>query len=167
MAITIKTDIENAVRTIMSADANFNAVQAFFRGVPLAVPLQYYPYCEIIITNWVNLELLTGNFQIREYRGQVRFWAKAQDMPGVTTRSGDVASYKVVQELCDAFVYRFGLAANKTLGGLTFTGTIQGHVQHFEPFGGLYGYEERDTRPNNIDNFGIVDFSCRTSERMV
>lgn len=167
MAITVKTDIENAIRTIMLADSEFNRLKAIFRGVPLKVPLQFYPYAEIVITNWVNHDLLTGGFQVREYRGQARFWDKAQDMPEVVARAANVDSYVVIQELVDAFVYRFTLSANKTLGGLTFSGTPQGHVQAFEPFGGLYGYEDRETKPNNIDNFGIVDFSCRTLERMV
>lgn len=164
-----KEEIENAIIDAMLAESALDDLLAVYRGMPLMVPQQFYPFAEVLIEQERTARTLTGNVHERVYEGVITFNVRVQDAPQVVARKATVASYVTVQNLVDAAVELFKRTANRDLGGLTFT---NGAVTMFQVGGQAveYGIALRNQygnaigRDNNFDNTGMLPFVCVTQE---
>jgi hypothetical protein len=158
-----REEIEKKIRTLLKANAAFNAIKVFFRGIPMAVPIAYYPYCDIFIEVETTASGLTGNTHERVYAGSITFTINAQDFETITDREADITSYTTIQGFVDSCVELFKAQANRDLVGLTFT---NGYVLEIIIGDSDVSYGVGQDREDNYTNFGIVPFVVRTHESL-
>lgn len=170
--------IADALIDILEDDAALDEVKLFVRGgVPLPLPIDRYPFCEVIIGQETPEASLTGELYVCQYHGLVTFTAnlaassQADYLLTSTTdeRRAHVASYDLIKALvmaAQAELQRHAhhslndLQTTKTLGVLT----IDELVTEFTLDGTIvYGL---DNRTNNYENFGSIPFTVET-QRLV
>lgn len=152
--------IEDKIIDLMVADSNFNSV-FFIQGVALNVPAMYYPNCEVHILSARTVESYTGNWYQKSYVGEARFYDRYQDKLAFSNRRAIVPSAAGVSSMVRFFTTLFETTANKDLQDLQGADfkVINIVLQDL-----TYGWEQRDQRANNWDNFGAVRFEVLTTE---
>lgn len=159
------TLIEDQIAALMVADSRFDDVLAFFRGVPYRVPSQYWPYAMVVIATETTLQEFTGNRVERAYSGVIQFNVMHQDVVEVASRTARIPSYDTVHALVDSTVAFFKAAANRSLGGFTFTGGgVEAIVIGEDQI--EYGFAPQNDRDDAFMNYGTVPFEVRTMEAM-
>jgi len=159
------TLIEDQIAALMGADSRFDAVLAFFRGVPYRVPTQYWPYAMIVVATETTLQEFTGNRVERAYGGVIQFNVLHQDVVEVVARTARIPSYTTVHELVNATVACFKAAAQRSLGGYTFTGGgVEAIVIGEDQI--EYGFAPQNDRDDAFMNYGTVPFEVRTMEAL-
>jgi hypothetical protein len=166
--------VADAILDILEDDAALDGVKLFVRGgVPLPLPIDRYPFCEVIIGQETPEEPLTGEMYICQYHGLVTFTANlaAQSQADVlltsTTdeRRAHVASYDLIKALVMAAQLELQRHAHHSLNDLQITKTlaplsIDEVVTQFYLDGTIvYGM---DNRTNNYENFGSIPFTVET-----
>ena len=126
------------------------------------MPIDLYPYLEVMITDWEPIARTTGNRVRKEYTGQIRLWQRQTDTPNPTPESRiiTVPSYDFVQKLADSVETILSRPVNRNLQGLVLS-EPPGAVETFTITTAAYGL---DNRINTIDNGAILNFSCITWE---
>lgn len=152
--------IEDKIIDLMIADSNFDSV-FFIQGVALNVPAQFYPNCEVHILTARTVESYTGNWYQKSYTGEARFYGRYQDKLAFSSRRAIVPSAAEVSSLVRYFTALFETTANKNLQGLTAADFAVTNIMLTDL---TYGWEQRDQRTNNWDNFGAVRFEVLTTE---
>jgi len=163
---TTRHYVEQKIAAILDIDAAFAAIKRFKIGIQYRVPIQDYPFGEIVILGEDEFDEETGIVN-REYTGEIRFEVLQQDTSTVVGRIEVIESYVNIDALVDAAVKLLRKSANRTLGGLqdTVNNPAQWSVQDFTIGSSVrYGFGQRDERENLFQNFGIIPFICRTRE---
>lgn len=166
--------IADAVLDILEDDAELDGVNLFVRGgVPLPLPIDRYPFCEVIIGQETPEAPLTGELYMCQYHGLVTFTAnlaaqsQADYLLASTTdeRRAHVASYDLIKALVMAAQLELQRHDNHSLSDLQTTKTlglltIDEVVTEFYLDGTIvYGL---DNRTNNYENFGSIPFTVET-----
>lgn len=152
--------IEDKIIDLMIADANFNAV-FFIQGTAINVPAMYYPNCEVHILTARTDRSHTGNWYEKAYIGEARFYDRYQDKLTFSSRRAIVPSAAGVSSMVRFFSALFETTANKNLQGLNGADFAVTNIVLTDL---TYGWEQRDQRQNNWDNFGAVRFEVLTTE---
>jgi hypothetical protein len=163
--------IADAVLDALEANAALDEVQLFIRGgAPLPLPTERYPFCEVLIGQETQEELLTGELNTCLYHGLVTFTANlaAQSLADwlidstLDERRATVTSYDLIKRLVMTAQMELerplhhdlgNLQTVKTLGLLTIDELV---VQFFLDGTIVYGL---DDRANNYENFGSIPFT--------
>ena len=152
--------LADAIIDTMKASSDFNTL-FFIQGVALNVPVQYYPNAEVHIASSRTVRAHTGNWYEKVYTGEVRFYDRYQDRLEFVDRVAVIASTSAVSAWVRLFTRLFEQTANKDLQDLDdtdfkVTNVLMGDIS--------YGWEQRDQRSNNWDNYGAVRFEVYTIE---
>jgi hypothetical protein len=177
--MTLVTDfmvnaIADALLDALEANSALDEVQLFIRGgAPLPLPVDRYPFVEVLIGQETPEEPLTGELYTCLYHGLVTFTANlaaqslADWLVDSTTddRRATVTSYDLIKRLVMTAQLELQRHVHHALGSLQTTQTIGAQTidelvaQFFLDGPILYGL---DNRTNNYENFGSIPFTVET-----
>jgi len=161
------TTIEDQIASIILAESDLDDLKAVFRGMAYRVPMQYWPYAEVIIFTETTVRELTGNKHERAYSGVIFVRVSYQDIVAVSSRTARIPSFELLHTYVDDIVTLFKEAANRSLQNLAVAnGAVDridvGTDQIDYNIGQAPGYERTETFANE----GTVPFTVYTWESL-
>jgi hypothetical protein len=150
------------IRDLILADPAFDAVQVIYRGVPDGeIPAMYYPLGVIAFASENDAQELTGGTRVKALLGTISFNVLGRDVAAPVNRRADVDSYSVITGLAQAVCRLLSSEVNHTLGDLVDPEGQWAVINFFIGDGEIvYGWAEKDDRPNNYENYCIIPCIC-------
>ena len=108
---TMADRLENKIRGVLAASADFSGIKVFYRGEPGFVPVKLYPFAVIFLSEETQADATEGygdstGLRYFRYDGYVTLEVLFRDtntlMPDPVTRYADVGSYLEAKELTQA-----------------------------------------------------------------
>ena len=151
--------IADQIIDLMKNDSDFSSINLFVRGMTLKVPAQYYPYVEVEVLSANKFSDNAGQTRVDRYIGEIRFFARYQDITSVSNLIYEVPSYTSISQFAYDVRELFASGNNRSLNNLN-DGTENWAVRRFETTDIQYGFGSASQTAVVWDNFAIVPFFC-------
>lgn len=154
--------IEDAILSILEADAAFSAIAHFFGGVLIRVPDSWLPLCEVHIFDYELNRQLSGNVDIVDYRGVITFDHALADAMTTAGTISTSSSARVVRNWVWQARKVLHKPANLKLGDLSGDDWAVRYVEVARD--ATFGINARTERENDYQYSGRVPILVQTQE---